>query len=87
MTLFGPGRVLKREGDIWEYQCVCLEFLPNQFNCLVGRRVRLAANWELFDCYRVCVLTGVVTLTLKNASRTDTTVPGDSLRQRIDGPT
>lgn len=61
MTFFGPARILKREGDIWEYQCVCLEFLPNQFDGLVWGRVRLTANWELFNRYHMYILAGADT--------------------------
>lgn len=61
VTFFVLARILKRERDIWEYQRVCLEFLPNQFNGLVWRRMRLTANWELFDCYHMRVLAGADT--------------------------
>jgi hypothetical protein len=61
VTFFGLARIMKREGDIWEYQRVYLEFLPNQFDGLVWRRVRLTANWELFNCYHMCVLAGADT--------------------------
>lgn len=54
LIVFVPARILKRKGNIWKHQCIRLEFLPNHVNSLVWRRVRLTANWELFNCYHIC---------------------------------